>query len=198
MQYQSKHYADWLDILSRQTPSDHPDKQPLLLAAEFHQDSMLRSKSIEDAGSTTTRDKIRQRVLAQGFGGGSLFSQAFDGSSQMVDIGPEDTDFTELCDEFRDDHSRLEAVSQDLERYCEHAKQFRGSLNSYVSEIEPFMNIFPSAAYPSMPKKWIRLSTAYRGSPGDSLYRVLESYVRRKMALNKHTIQSHQAKAANM
>lgn len=178
IQYQSEHYATWLDTLSRQTPSDHPDKQHLLLAAEFHQDSMLRSKSIEDAEHITTRSEIRQIALAQRFGGGSLLSQAFGDPGHRVDIGPEDTDFTELRDEFRDDHLRLEAVSQDLERYCEHTKQFRGGLKSCISEIFPFMTIFSSTAYPSMQSKWLRFFTEYHQSPDDDLHAILESYVR--------------------
>lgn len=178
MQYQSKHYATWLDTLSRQTPSDHPDKQPLLLAAEFHQDSMLRSKSIEDAEYTTTRSETGQIAFPQGFVVGSLFSQAFDDPGHRVDIGPEDTDFTELRDEFRDDHLRLEAVSQHLERYCEHTKQFRGGLKRCISQIGPFMNIFPSTAYPSMQSKWLQFSTEYHQSPSDDLHAILESYVR--------------------
>lgn len=133
VQYESDDYALRLDSLSTQTPSDHPDKQPLILAAELHRDSMLRSESVEDAEHTTRNIGIR----------GSLFGQAFDDPGHIVDIGLDDTDFTELRDEFRDDHSRLEAVFQDLERYCEHAKQFCGSLKRYISQIEPFMNIFP-------------------------------------------------------
>lgn len=129
---------------------------------------MLRSESVEDAEHTTRRIVIR----------GSLFSQAFDDPGHRVDIGLDDTDFTELRDEFRDDHSRLEAVSQDLERYCEHAKQFRGGLKRYISQIEPFMNIFSSTAYPSMQSKWLRFSTEYHQSPDGDLHAILESHVR--------------------
>lgn len=100
--YRSEHYATWLNRLSEKTPKDHPDKQPLLAAAAYLQDSIIRAKSIFRTDDARRGNDSVQGVVDQGDQGESLFNQ-LSKEQGWIDNGRNDTGLTELFGEFRFD-----------------------------------------------------------------------------------------------
>jgi hypothetical protein len=100
--YQSKHYAKWLNRLSKKTPDSHPDKQPLLAAVSYLQDSVMRANSISHTDDSKIREKPAQEIFIQGDRFESLSNQSskYHGS---IEDDPDDTVVTEFLGKFRFD-----------------------------------------------------------------------------------------------
>lgn len=155
--YRSEYYAKWLNQLYAQTPSGHPDKELLLAAIQFHRDSVCRTESVK------RRNDIIQRVLANKPSGSgvSLLSKVSESQDFAEDDSPDDADFTELCDRFRTDESRLDFLIRDLKDYCGHVGDYCDRILVFPSSLELFMSLQPGP-YPDIESKWVNFAVSFR------------------------------------
>ena len=179
--YHSNYYAEWLDRLSSQTPSDHPDKEPLLSAVAYHRDSLFRADLIK------TRNEVVQRVLASRDIGDPLLSKVFKSQDNFKYDSGDDSDFAALYKKFHHDHLRLQEITQNLEHYCGEVKKYCVNFGALLTSFELFMSL-----HPGPPEETVSKWTLFAGSFYHSLKedRIPDSYVRR------HESPSQQARCA--
>ncbi|KAG8158584.1 hypothetical protein KVR01_011706 [Diaporthe batatas] len=150
-----EHYQTWLNTLSRQTPNDDPAMAALILASEYHRESVLHLGHMLPSEQSGSKDVVSKTILY------------YDDTDLLTDIGREDIEFTKLIDEFNNDHLRLEVLSEELEHYYDSVKEFRDCFYRCVVEIEQLMKIRSRPAHELTQSKWVRFSTAYFHSPVD-------------------------------
>lgn len=168
--YRSEYYENWLNRLYTQTPSNHPDRVPLLAAARYHRSSVLHAELIKG------RDEIVQRVLASGNRDGPLLDTVFESPDYNADISQDDdADFAELCERFHSDRSRLELLTQDIKHYCGHLNDYCDRILLFPSNLETFMSL-QRGSYPDIESKWTHFGDSFHRSLKVDL--VLESQVR--------------------
>lgn len=168
--YRSEYYATWLNQFSAQTPDNHADKEPLLAAVAYHQDSVFRFES------TQRRDKIVQRVLTSGDFGYTLRSEVVERQDYTEDDSQDDAEFKELCDRICNDALDLSFLTRALQDYCGNVNDHCDRILVLPNSLELFMSFQPGP-YPDIESKWANFVFSFRRSLKEDL--VAESNVRR-------------------
>lgn len=170
--YHSNYYAEWLSKLSAQTPSGHPDKEPLLSAVAYYRESPFC------ADSTSTRNEIVQRVLANEDSVGSLPGKVLTSRSYAEEASEDESDFAELSRTFHHDHFRLQEITRDLQHYCREVKEYCAKFMAMFESLGVFMRFHPSQ-HPEAVSKWTLFAVSCQHSFREE--RIPDSYVRRQM-----------------
>lgn len=159
-------YPQLLDRLKDNTSADHPDYQALKHVCQIMGTII---EHIQHVGDAKKRGASISRIL------GKEKESRLRGGPTHTFIRPElpfiireGEQYQSLCNQFTDDHARLEVTIRDLESYIRTSNAWVADFLRYLSAIELVMRMSASP-YPELESKWARFNISVRGVNKNSL-----------------------------